>query len=260
MLKMTRRSITLFCCSLALFNASIFADEGEDKTRIKPGTRPLAHTEWLKIQTEREEQEKQYAENPDTAAEDEENEIVTSDCKLQSPFQVSTNFKTPTASVRYTSHSGAFHSPLSVSLLGDTVELEDGSIWAVAAGDTYKTLNWLTSDLLVITPNHTWFSNYLYCMTNQNTGVSVKVNLFLGPIYNGIFTHWIAAINYFTQEICLEDGSIWHLSGFDSAIFNKWLLNDTIIIGVNDGFLSSSKPNILINVNTLTHSRAKCIY
>lgn len=245
--------------ALMLCNSLMASEEAQkDGDRIKPGTRPLAHTEWLKIQAEREEQEKsQLEENSD---EEEVGEVSTLQEKLADGLQGSLKFSNPQASVHYTTHSGAFHSPVAVSALGDTVEFEDGSIWTVAGSDTYKTLNWLTSDLLVVTANHSWFSNYMFCITNQDTGVSVKANLFLGPIYNGVFTHWIVAINYFTQEICLEDGSIWKLSGFDSSIYNKWMLNDTIIIGVNDGFLSSSKPNILINVNTLTYSRAKCTF
>ena len=35
------------------------------------------------------------------------------------------------ATTYYTTHEGAFHNPLAVSLLGDSIELEDGSIWAV---------------------------------------------------------------------------------------------------------------------------------
>lgn len=254
----------LFCCSLALCSSLLVANEEESKpelTHIEPGTRPLAHTEWLQIQEERAEQDQTYQNDPTAPipGEEAEEEMLVSD-QLNSAFKVTTSFSTPQASTHYTTHQGAFHSPMSISPLGDIIELEDGSYWAVASSDTFKTFNWLTSDLLVITPNHSWFSNYMFCITNQNTGVSVKANLSLGPIYNGLFTHWIVAINYYTQEICLEDGSVWHLSGFDSSIFNKWLLNDTVIIGVNDGFLSSSKPNILINVNTLTYTRAKCIY
>lgn len=258
-----RKFSYLTLAALMLCGSLIASDEEKDGDRIKPGTRPIAHTEWLKIQAEREEQDKQHQEE-EPSEEVEEIEVESKEHslqeKLEDGIQSSTKFAKPQGSVHFTSHTGAFYNPVAVSALGDTVEFNDGSIWTIASGDTYKTLNWLTSDLLVVTPNHSWFSNYMFCITNQDTGVSVKANLFLGPIYNGPFTHWIVAINYFTQELCLEDGSIWKLSGFDSSIYNKWMLNDTIIIGVNDGFLSSSKPNILINVNTLTYSKAKCTF
>ena len=246
-------------CSIAFSGSAVYANDDEEVRHIEPGTRPLAHIEFLKIQEERYEQDKIFQQDPNAPLKD-EIVITEDDGNSGSPFTATVKMPTPQTSVHYTTHQGAFHSPLAVSMLGDVIELEDGSLWVVASGDTHKTLDWLTSDLLVITPNHSWFSSYMFCITNQNTGASVKVNLNLGPIYNGLFTHWIVSINYFTQEICLEDGSVWKLSGFDSGIFNKWLLNDTVIIGVNDGFLSSSKPNILINVNTLTYSRAKCIF
>lgn len=259
--RMIYRATSYFCCSMALFGSSLIANEEEipsELVRVEPGNRPMAHTEWLKIQAEREATEEEFAKNPDAIPTEEQQAEPSSE--TDSSLKVSANFKTPQASVHYTTHQGAFHSPVAISALGDVIELEDGSCWVVAPGDNYRTLNWLTSDLLVITPNHSWFSSHLFCITNQNTGDSVRVNLSLGPIYNGLFTHWIVAINYYTQELCLEDGSIWKLSGFDSSIYNNWLLNDTVIIGVNDGFLSASKPNILINVNTLTYSKAKCIF
>lgn len=160
----------------------------------------------------------------------------------------------------YTSHSGAYHSPVAISFLGDAIELEDGSIWDVYSGDRYKTLNWMTGDTIIIVPNSEWLSSYSYKLVNINTGAQIKVNLSLGPIYNGIYTHWIVAIDYFHNEIVLEDGTFWKMSSLDSSVYENWLPNDTIIIGVNDGWFSGSNPNIMINVNTNTNAMGKCIY
>lgn len=223
-----------------MWGAAAGADEESDKERIQVGTRACSHSEWVETQEERAKQEEE--------SKGEDNKGLLS------------KKTSPSAGVNYISHPGAFYSPIYVSALGDKVELNDGSIWSVSSSDTFKTFNWLTSDLVILTPNHEWFSSYMFKMTNQNTGVSIKCNLTLGPIYNGLYTHWITAINYYTQEIALEDGSIWKVTGFDSSVFSKWLVNDTIIIGVNDGFLSSSKPNILINVNTLTYVRSDCTW
>lgn len=245
--------MTLKLAAACLITMNAFANEDADRVEI--GTRPMAHTEWLQIQQDRSEEDEKTLEDlvdlelPTTA---QESTDVADSINAKAAFT--------DAGTYYTSHNGAFHNPYFVSIFGDQVELEDGSIWTVAGGDTYKTLNWYTSDLIVITPNHEWFSSYMFRMHNQNTNISVKCNLLLGPIYNGLFTHWIIAINYYTQEIWLEDGSIWQVTGLDSSTFSKWLANDTMIIGVNDGFLSSSKPNILINVNTLTYVRANCIW
>lgn len=162
--------------------------------------------------------------------------------------------------IYYTTHPGAFHYPKGVSIFGETVELEDGSLWSIYSGDRYLTLNWLVTDDIVITPNWTWYSIFQYRLVNQQTGASVQASLTLGPIYAGFYTHWIVAIDYYNNQICLEDGSVWSMSAFDTSITNKWLINDTIIIGVNDGVLSSTRPNILINVNTNNYGCGTCLF
>lgn len=245
------RSLAIYKYALiAALAVSSMTYANEDEQHIQPGVRALSHAQWMEIHQEREDKE--------DAAEVQQ-ELNQAEEEAEASIK-STEAAKVNASTFYTSHTGAFHNPYSVSYLGDYVVLEDGSGWSISSSDTYKTLNWLTSDLIVITANADWFSSYMFRMTNQNTGVSVKCNLSMGPIYNGVYTHWIVGINYFTQEICLEDGSIWKVTGFDSSIFNTWLINDTIVIGVNDAFLSSSRPNILINVNTLTYVRANCTY
>ncbi|MGK5595523.1 MAG: hypothetical protein ACSNEK_09255 [Parachlamydiaceae bacterium] len=259
----------LLCCSLSCFSVSTAdAEDAQELERVKPGTRAMVLAEWVKIQEERAQEETSQNEPIDEVVEEEKKNSILPNA---SSFNVSANFVTPQASINYTTHTGAFYYPVAISALGDSIELNDRSVWLIASSDTKTAMNWLRQQemalanggpglSMVITPNHSWFSSYQFCLTEQTTGTSVKANLYLGPLYNGLFTHWIVAINYYTQEICLEDGSLWKLSGLDAGVYNHWLINDTVIIGVNDGFLSSSKPNILINVNALTYSRAKCIY
>lgn len=244
------RTLLVKCMMGTLLFSSLQADEEVKPEHIVPGVRAMAHAERVKIQEERAEQEAQ------NLSEEESNETFNPGLNAAAALQ----FKKPKAGIYHTSHPGAFYNPVLVTSMGEIVELQDGSIWTVSSGDGYKTLNWLTSDLVVISANSDWFSSYMFRMTNQNTGVSVKCNLTLGPIYNGLFTHWIVGLNYFTNQLILDDGSIWKVTGFDSSTFSQWMLNDTIIIGINDGFLSSSKPNILINVNTLTYARANCTW
>jgi hypothetical protein len=159
-----------------------------------------------------------------------------------------------------TSHPGALHYPASVSYFGATVTLGDGSMWNIYSGDRYLTLNWYISDLVLILPNHNLFSIYNYCLVNQQTGVSVQANLAVGPYYNGMNTYWIVAFDDYNNQVCLNDGSIWSVSSLDSYCLKSWYSNDTLIMGFNDDFYSSIRPNILINVNTLNHVRANCIY
>ena len=157
-----------------------------------------------------------------------------------------------------TSHFGAYHFALYITPLGDIVRLEDGSEWAVRFSDRNKTLDWYTSDRIVITSNHDWFSSYDFKLNNENTGESIRVNLVTAPWYNGIHTHWIVAIDYLHKQICLEDGSVWSISIWDDAELSRMALEDTIIIGTNDSWFQSTKPNILINVDTMEYVKARC--
>lgn len=165
--------------------------------------------------------------------------------------------------IRYTTHPGAYQHPVSVSYLGDSIELMDGSIWSVSPSEAHKTINWFPSDLVVVSPNSTWFSPYSFRLTNQQTGESAAANLYLGPIdplYNSTYTHWIIGIDYYYNYVYLEDGSRWSMSSIDSSVIDQWMINDVVIIGINTGFLSSYNPNILINVNMLNYAAGACSF
>lgn len=166
------------------------------------------------------------------------------------------------AGIYYTTHAGAFHCPMGIypSVYGtSTIELEDNSIWTICPDDTLTLYNWLPTDVVVITPNHAWFSVYDYCFVNQNTGTCVQANLtkFLNPLYHTIFNHRVVAIDDVLQMVWLEDGSVWSITSLDYS--TRWMLNDTVIIGINDDWLSSSRPNILINANILHKVRTNCV-
>lgn len=238
--------------------AALFADDGQEPTEqphVPVGERAISHADHVRMLEERAllVREGQEAETSD----EEQQEAVFAFSEEESSEDGKVVQK---AALYVSTHEGAFHRPIAVSLLGDTVELEDGSIWVVSSDHRYRTLDWMTSDVIVITPNHDWFSSYNYRLININTGASVKVNLALGPIYNGYFTHWIIAIDYLNRDICLEDGSVWKISSVDSSAMNKWLPNDTVIMGINDGWYSGSNPNILINVNVNNYAIGKCIF
>lgn len=161
--------------------------------------------------------------------------------------------------VEYSSHMGAFHHPVHIEPLGDCVYFEDGSIWVVNYSDRFRTYNWLTSDTLKIFPNTSFWSSYYYVIKNLNTNEEIEVNLYARPIYNGAYTYWIVAIDYYNQQLCLNDGSIWDLSAFDYSVYNKWLINDTVILGHNSSFFNYSYPNIIINCETDSYAQGRCI-
>lgn len=268
--------ITLrYLCGALLFAGSIQAlaqeetiapvecDANDETERLLPaGTRCVSFEEQVEIEEGRiEEQKEENEESKDQPQTDlEEQAPRTNDAasllKLQDQFS---------AGLFYSTHPGAFHWPL---LIGNTVELEDNSLWAVNPGDSYKTLNWIGSDVLVIAANSTWLpSYYLYRIHNQSTGVSIEANLslFLSPLYHSLYNHRIAAIDDILQIIWLEDGSAWSILSCDYS--RKWQIGDTILIGINTGWFSTSKPNILINAlfvdpqvpNPARHARAACI-
>ncbi len=145
-------------------------------------------------------------------------------------------------------HGGVYHHPYGVSPLGDSVRLEDGSGWSISFSDRYKTLDWMTGDDIVITPHHRWFSSYYYKLSNLMTGVTVLANLAKSPDYNGWATHWICALDKDHRRLCLDDGSVWEISLWDSTLLKKWLVNDSVIIGLEDSWFCTN-PNILINAS-----------
>lgn len=252
-------SSLILMCGLVVVSALSAGHEVDGKGRVPVGARPMALSEHVAQQETR---AKLFALEMEEAGQSEA-QVVTQE--LQGVVGEESNLgdgeeRVTNHAMFYTSHPGAFHRANFISIFGDSIEFEDGSIWMVYNGDAYKTLNWLPTDLIVVTPNHSWFSAYNFRLTNQNTGASVEANLTLGPIYNGPHTHWIVAIDYYYDVVYLEDGTVWNMSYMDDSIVRKWLVNDTVIIGINDGWFSSSKPNILINVNMLNYATGIVAY
>ncbi len=159
-------------------------------------------------------------------------------------------------SLHFTTHPAAFQSIATISFFNDSIEIQDGSIWSVPFADRYIVSHWFPGDVIVVTPNHNLFSPYRFRMTNQNTYEGIDVDLNLGPFYMGAYTYQISALNDYTHQIILNDGSLWNISALDASIMAHWHGGDVVIIGVNDGLFSASLPNILINVHTLEYVEA----
>jgi hypothetical protein len=246
------------CCAM-LLSASVQSFAAENDTNVPVGTRMMSKAEHVAIQEQRVKEAQEAGENIDVAPQADSVKSILESKESRMSAVNGISLDSPKASTYATTHTGAFHNPLSVSVFGDSITLEDGSIWAVSSSDSYKTLNWLTTDLLVITPNHEWFSMYEYCITNQNTGMTVRVTMVLGPLYDALFRNWIVAIDYVLDRVWLNDGSVWDMAIGDYTVLQKWLPGDTVIIGVNDGWFASYNPNILINVNVANYARGTCI-
>lgn len=240
--------LLLSACTVMFGVASLSAENADE--HVRPGQRAES-VEARKAQMEA---------RSKMATQQKEESSQATDASIKSKTKI--NNKLLAKSIYHTMHPGSYQHP-HVSYFSNQVELTDGSVWSVSPSYIYMTKSWYPTDLVVITPNHSWLSNYAFCLTNQNTGQSVPVNLELGPIapsYGAIYTHWITSIDYFFHTVYLEDGSAWDISAFDRNITDEWVPGDVVIIGVNDGWMSSSRPNILINVATLTFAAGSVIY
>lgn len=162
-----------------------------------------------------------------------------------------------------TTHPGALHYVTAVTYpYGDPVQLEDGSIWSISTSDSYKTLNWLTTDNILIVPNRNpvWYTIYPYCLLNQQTGVSVQATPTSSPWFNGYYSRWIYSIDYYNCQVLLNDGSVWNVPFCDSWILSGYLPGDYVTMGFNDSPGNGLGANILINFNTLQYVYSNCIY
>lgn len=148
------------------------------------------------------------------------------------------------------------HTLVSLAMTGDSVETEDGAHWRINAADAYHLSAWMPGDQLVITPNTYWFSSYDYYITNKRTGTYVKADLCVGPLQYGPYSHWIIGMDYYSGHIFLENGTTWCVHSSDAYVFRDWAINDHIILGVNDAWLSCH-DYILINVNMDNYIRAR---
>jgi hypothetical protein len=148
-----------------------------------------------------------------------------------------------------------------LTIVNNTIEMSDGSVWQIDPSDAHRMEWWqwtAGSDLLVITQNTSlWGSKYQFRIHNitKSDYLGVACNILLAPFLER--TAQIADIDDYGRKIYLTDGSIWSISSEDDYIYfnrpggasqRRWIPGDQLIIGVNDGFWSYSRPYILINV------------
>lgn len=155
----------------------------------------------------------------------------------------------PRAAHYATTHEGAYYIPVAVSPLGDNITLDDGSIWSIDPEHTSKTVDWMTSDRVVIIPSTSWFSPYLFRLVNLKNNMIADANLSVGPDLYGMRTRKVKSIDLEAREVRLSDGSVWEISRFDQDDLKNWLADDIVLIGINDGWFAGLNPNILINVS-----------
>lgn len=176
----------------------------------------------------------------------------------------------PATGIVSSGHPGIFK--FSTKISGKKVYLEDGSRWRIHPADVYYMTNWYTSmnsflpDNIVISLNTdpSSYLSYRYCLVNQQTQVAVRAEIDLAPLKilkRTIYSYaWLKdSYGQLYVQLCLNDGSVWNMLSNDFPFTGIWKINDTIIIGSNNGIASSIAPNILININSNNYGAGNCI-
>ena len=146
------------------------------------------------------------------------------------------------------------HWIVSSNIDGSILEIEDGSHWKIASGSSLS--RWRIGDIITITPNRSWFSDYKYYVINKSIDEYVAADLILGPIAYGSLTHWAVSLDFSQGKVVFENGSCFKICSSDLFLFEQWQINDTIIFGTNDSWFTSYDI-LLINVNMNHYVRAK---
>lgn len=140
-------------------------------------------------------------------------------------------------------------------------QFRDGSIWRVADQDVWAISDWSFSDEIHLMFNHTWFSTpYRYLLYNVDLNRSIRLYPQAGPKFDRIERLFVYDRSFIEDEVVLSDGSHWKVTSFDRQNFSEWLLDDSIVIGVNDDWMSTKYPNFLFNLTTNTWIRARWLY
>lgn len=171
---------------------------------------------------------------------------------------VSDDVKTTIQSRPANPYSLATHNVVGFSESRDIAFLDDGSVWNISQDDLYVIEHWSLNQPIRI--SLTGHPVYPYWLTNQNVGSEVdEVIASLSHVIPNMNTRHIANINNVSNEILLDDGSTWKMAPNDSEIISQMSVNDVLIIGLNNGRMLSTFPNILINPSVNDFPRGACI-
>jgi len=126
---------------------------------------------------------------------------------------------------------------------GNTLSTHDETVWLISPKTARRASRWVQETPIVITPNHSWFSSYDYCLINQINGQSVEADLSQSPLVKySLFTTYIDPYHGYIQ---LEDNSQWQVDV--SSKLYTWKVGQAILIGENSSWFG--RESILINVN-----------
>lgn len=147
------------------------------------------------------------------------------------------------------------------------LKLEDNSEWIFDASDALVVDTWQAGAPIVISPKgrFLWGSNYAYVMSNRDTGESISVNHFDGPIPFGDHTSWVGAVDWLNGHLYVinskGDRTVWEVAPADIYLIKEWSSEQSLIVGENTSWLwiLSEFNHIIINVNMNHFIRARPI-
>ncbi len=248
----------LACCVATFSFAAPFQEETNERIAVGERTTQEETVQWKQMRAIREEDHARIIEDVV------DSKVFFIDDKYVSREMTELETNKQEKSIIYEGYPlpyyGSHHWAVSVTLTGEVVELNDGSLWKVKPKDAPITLTWYDTDCIVIRPNKSILSSYTYKVWNCTTGQKVRANLLEGPYYDGFYTLWITGVDYFYNKVYLNDGSIWDMSSWDSDTVVFWFVGDTVIAGVNTDWLSKHNPYMLINVNVNTWARGDVVW
>lgn len=165
-------------------------------------------------------------------------------------------------------YPGYVHRPTGVTPTGDCVTLDDGSCWEIFWEDSYKTLDWLATDLLYLRQNPENMQVYNFQIYNDAARCKVACRLISPPSPQSPYAHYMVRKDECQQHLVLEDGSRWRVYENEDCflrrwrrqrILQDWAQHDLIIVGSNIRYDKSVNPYILINARTKTRISANLV-
>lgn len=185
-------------------------------------------------------------------------EIMSFEQRMQHPSpEILQQLQDPNLQCRYQDgqylyriHRNAYYYSECVSALGDYIQLQDTSLWEVHPNYRLVIQKWYSDDPIFIKPNPSRFSPYRYILQNRKASAQdiAEVNLKKLPIEAGGPAFWIAKIDFEKSLVKLNDDTLWRINPHDYS-FNKWRVEDRVLIGVNNNWRFAHYPHILINAS-----------
>jgi hypothetical protein len=154
---------------------------------------------------------------------------------------------------------GSHHWPAGRSTNGDTIKLEDGTMWSIRKADAKLASDWRTDDRVIVRPNSSRLSIYAYELVNLDTGDILEASLAVGPLVDGAYSLRIADIDLYRNRILIRDGAgrttTLSTSSFDREVIEGWQRGDYVVFGVNNDWSALWNHYAVINVSTLDYAR-----